>query len=215
MPRKSFWCQKSKKQGNLKKLKPWKKISVPARAAVHSRVLCPTEGKLFIQSDISDIELMCNLARIRFNIKHQWPAIVPRYVPVRMRPGWSPPSYLNGGDQGEEEEGEKDIVGGEHFHQVVARFPWVWQKFCVRASSFKNLQSWPASQNTTDFLTFLIIFCLKYLGSTYKFHFRQAFLMYKCDGVPSKSYLRLLSLLQTSCDQPFPKFISRATAEGQ
>ena len=84
-----------------------------------------------------------------------------------MRPGWSPPSYLNGGDQGEEEEGEKqDIVGGEHFHQVVARFPRVWQKFCVRASSFKNLQSWPASQNTTDFLTFLIIFCLKYLGDT-------------------------------------------------
>ena len=210
MPRKSFWCQKSQK------LKPRKNISVPARAAVHSRVLCPTEGKLFIQSDISDIELMCNLALIRFNIKHYWPAIVPRYVPVRMRPGWSPPSYLNGGDQGEEEEGEKqDIVGGEHFHRVVARFPWVWQKFCVRASSFKNLQSWPASQNTTDFLTFLIIFCFKYLGSTYKFHFRQAFLMYKCDGVPSKRYLRLLSLLQTSCDQPFPKFISRATAEGQ
>jgi len=67
---------------------------LPARAAVHSRVLCP--------------------------------AIVPRYVPVRMRPGWSPPSYLNGGDQGEEKEGEKqDIVGGEHFHQVVARFPRV------------------------------------------------------------------------------------------
>ena len=46
-------------------------MSVPARAAVHCRVLCPTEGKLFIQSDISDIELMCNLALIRFNIKHQ------------------------------------------------------------------------------------------------------------------------------------------------
>ena len=166
---------------------------------------------------------MCNLALIRFNTKHQWPAIVPRYVPVRMRPGWCPPSYLNGGDQGEEEEEEKqDIVGGEHFHQVVARFPRVWQKFCVRASSFKNLQSWPASQNTTDFLTFLINFCLKYLGDTYKFRFRQEFFEYKwsqiylskCDGVPSKSYLRLLSLLQTSCDQPFPKFISRATFEG-
>ena len=187
MSRKSFWCQKSHKKRQLqKKIKPRKYISVPARAAVHCRVLCPTEGKLFIQSDISDIELMCNLALIRFNIKHQWPAIVPRYVPVRMRPGWSPPSYLNGGDQGEEEEGEKqDIVGGEHFHRVVARFPWVWQKFCVRASSFKNLQSWPASQNTTDFLTFLKIFCLKYLGDTYKFHIRQAFFLYKC----SQKYL--------------------------
>jgi len=52
---------------------------------------------------------------------HRWifrPAVVTRYVPVWVRPGWSSPPQLHRGDQGEEEGEQQEFHWGDRGGQL-------------------------------------------------------------------------------------------------